>query len=58
MATIVEMTKASTHKSGKSGREGVCMYTFIIGEGAKKRSETKHMTPAQADAYKQQLQGK
>ena len=57
MATIVTMTKASSHKSGKSGREGVCMYTFVIGEGSKKRTETKHMTPAQADAYKNQLQG-
>ncbi len=52
------MTKISSHKRGKSGKEGVCMYTFVIGEGSKKRTETKHMTEAQANAYKTELQGK
>ena len=51
------MTKISTHKRGESGKQGVCMYTFVSGEGKNKKSETKHMTPAQADAYKTQLQG-
>ncbi len=57
MATQVIMTKISSHKSGKSGREGVCMYTIVSGEGSKKRTETKHMTPGQAESYKSQLQG-
>jgi len=58
MATEVIMNKISAHKRGKSGREGVCMYTFVTGTGSKKRSITKHMTPAQAEAHKNQLQGK
>ena len=56
--STVVMNKISTHKSGKSGREGVCMYTFVSGTGSKKKTETKHMTPGQAEAYKTQLQGK
>ncbi len=54
----VIMTKVSDHKRGKSGRENVKMYTFVIGTGSKKRTETKHMTPGQAESYKTQLQGK
>ena len=57
MAQEVTMTKISTHKRGETGRQGVCMFTFTHGTGNKKKSETKHMTPAQADSYKNQLAG-
>jgi len=58
MATQVIMTKISTHKKGQSGRAGVCVWTFIHGEGKNKKSTTKHLTPSGAEAFKNQLQGK
>ena len=54
--TTVTMTKVSAHKRGQSGRQGVCMYTFVYGEGKAKKSVTKHMTEAQAESFKNQLQ--
>lgn len=53
----VTMTKISEHKRGQSGRQGVCMYTFVSGEGKNKKTETKHCTPAEAESYKETLQG-
>ena len=58
MKQTVTMTKVSTHKRGQSGKQGVSMWTFVTGTGKNKKSETKHMTEAQANAYKTQLQGK
>jgi len=55
MAQEVHMNKISTHKRGASGKAGVCMYTFVHGEGSKKKTETKHMTPSEAESYKKQL---
>ena len=51
------MTKISEQKRGQSGRQGVCMYTFVSGTGTKKKTETKHCTPSEAEAHKTALQG-
>jgi len=56
MKTVI-MSKISTHKKGETGKQGVCMYTFVSGEGKNRKSETKHLTPSAAEAYKNQLQG-
>ena len=32
------------------------MYTFVYGKGSKRTSETRHMTPAQAEAHKSNLE--
>jgi len=66
MAQQVEMRKISSskRKSGiKTGpsyvrnvQEGSSQYVFITGSGSKRRSETRHMTEAQAQAYKTQLE--
>ena len=53
----IVMTKISTHKKGETGKLGVSMYTFVYGTGKNKKSVTKHMTEAQASAFKNQLQG-
>ena len=50
--TETVITKISTHKSGKSAKEGVCMYAVVSGTGSKRKSETRHMTPAQAASMK------
>ena len=52
------MNKISAHKKGETGRLGVNMYVFVYGTGKSKKSVTKHMTEAQAEAFKNQLQGK
>ena len=54
----VTMTKVSAHKRGQSGRQGVCMYTLVTGTGKAKRSITKHLTEAGAEAFKSELAGK
>ena len=58
MAKIITMNKISEHKRGKSGKQGVCMYTFVHGEGKNKKSITKHLTPSGAEAFKAELAGK
>ncbi len=50
--TETVITKISTHKKGKSAREGVCMYTVVSGTGSKRKSETRHMTEDQANGLK------
>ena len=69
---MVEMRLISTAKKNKKGTPvkskteqttytknvvaGNGMYVFIYGQGTKRKSETRHMSAAQAEAYKKQLE--
>jgi len=68
MAQQVEMRRISKHKKQRVGvvyanskstnrtlKDGG-QYVFITGTGSKRRSETKHMTEAQAIEYKDRLE--